>query len=279
VIGLDSRRAIVRALLVAFGYRLLGAWLIALPLGAALSAAGVLEFPRGEALLFEPGAYYLLESLMHEQATLLALSMAAAWPVFVWALFAVVPLWLLLDAVRRSPRDEPTRLRVRRELPSLLLLAGVASLLRVLTISVSLGFVLNLRNMLDNLLDERAADLASLVPGALALVVLLGIAVLQDLARTAVVEHGQHAAGASVLALVTLRRHAAPLLRRYLLTTLLGALCLGAGLGLMLWIDPPSTALAGAVLALALHQALVFASLGTRAAWLWFASGASAEAR
>jgi hypothetical protein len=273
------RRTIARALLVMLAYRLLGAWLIGLPLGAALTAAGVLEFPRGEALLFEPGAHYLLETLMREQGALLALGTASAWPVFVWALFAVVPLWLLLDAVRQRPRTEQGSARARHELPSLLLLAGVTSLLRLLTISVSFGFVLNLRNMLEHVLDERAADLVALAPGVLGLVMLLGVALLQDLARTAVVEHGQHAAGASVIALLTLRRRGAALVARYSAMGLLGALCLGLGIGVMLWIDPEHSGTAGALLALALHQTLVLGSLATRAAWLWFASAESAKAQ
>ena len=50
------RGALTRALGVQFAYRALGAWLIALPFADTFATA-VSAFPRGETLLYEPGAY------------------------------------------------------------------------------------------------------------------------------------------------------------------------------------------------------------------------------
>jgi hypothetical protein len=271
-----ARRAIALALVVLFGHRLLGAWLIALPFSATISGAGVLRFPDGEALLFEPGAYYLVETVLREQGELTSLALAAGWPLLVWALLSLVPLWFLLDAVRHTPRSEALPERARRELPSLLLLAGVSTLSRLLTVSVSLGFVLNLRSALAPVLDERAADLTSLLPGVLGLVLLCAVSLVHDLARTAVVEHGSHAAAACVTALTALRARAAPLVVRYTSMKVLEGLCLGLGLALMVWLNPAEAPHALAVVSFGVHQLLVLLALVARAAWLWAASRACA---
>jgi hypothetical protein len=269
-------RALARALGVQFVHRALGAWLIALPFADTL-AAGVSAFPRGEAMLYEPGAYYLLETLLRQEGALKTLSGIVLWPIAVWLLLSLVPLWLVLDAVRRSPRSEPRGERLRRELPSLLLLAGVTSLLRLLTLSVSLGFVLSLRSMVDSSLDERAADLVSLVPATFGLALLLAISLLQDVARSAVLAHGQHAAAASVTALNLLRTHSAHLVARYALFTTLGALALALGAALMIWRAPVALGGGAALVVLALQQLLVLASLVARASWLSRAAASAAS--
>jgi hypothetical protein len=264
--------ALARALGVQFAYRALGAWLIALPF-ADTFAAGVSAFPRGELMLYEPGAYYLLETLLRQEGALKTLTGVALWPIALWLLLSLVPLWLVLEAVRRSPRAEPRGARLRRELPSLLLLAGVTSLLRLLTLSVSLGFVLSLRSMVDSSLDERAADLVSLVPAALGVALLLAISLLQDTARSAVLAHGQHAAAAAVTALILLRANAARLVTRYVLFTTLGALALALGAALMVWRTPVALGSSAAFAVIALQQLLVLASLAARARWLSHAAG------
>lgn len=272
----ERRGVLARALGISLAYRAFGAWLIALPFAETL-AARVSEFPRGEALLYEPGAYYLLESLLRQESALMALTRAALWPIALWLPLSLVPLWLLLDAVRQSPRAEPRAERMRRELPSLLLLGGVTSLVRLLTLSVSLGLVLSLRSLLDSELDERAADLLSLVPGALGVVLLLAISLAQDLARSAVVVHGQHAAAASVLALSLLRRRAGALVTRYAVFTTLGALALALGAALMIWRAPVALGGGAALGVLALQQLLLLASLMARASWLTHAAAAIAQ--
>lgn len=271
------RPALARALGVQYLYRALGAWLIALPFADTL-AGGVSEFPRGEALLYEPGAYYLLESLLRRQSALTTLTGAALWPIAVWLLLSLLPVWLVLDAVRRSPRHEPLGERLRRELPSLLLLAGVTSLVRILTLSVTLASVLSLRSLLEASLDERAADLVALLPALLGGALLLVVSLVQDLARSAVVAHGQHAAAASVTALALLRRHAASLLTRYALFAALTALALTLGAALMIWRTPVSLG-GGAALALfSAQQLLVLLSLAASAAWLAHAARVSVQA-
>jgi len=270
-IAAPARGALGRALAVQFVYRALGAWLIALPFARTLGA-GVAEFPRGEALLYEPGAYYLLDSLLAERVTLTALTGAVLWPLAVWMLLSLVPLWLTLDAVRWTVRPEPAGVRARRELPSLLLLAGVTSLIRLLTLSVTLGSVLSLRSTLDSSLDELAADIVSLAPAVLGLALLLLISLVQDLARTAVVAHGHHAASASLLALGLLRTRSSTLLVRYVSFTLLGALALALGAALMIWRAPVALGGGAALGVLALQQLLVLGSLAMRVAWLSHAS-------
>lgn len=271
------RGALARALGVQFAYRAFGAWLIALPFADAFTA-GVSAFPRGEALLYEPGAYYLLETLLRQESVLKTLLGTVLWPIAVWLLLSLVPLWLVLDAVRQSPRSEPRGARMRRELPSLLLLAGVTSLLRLLTLSVSLGFVLSLRSMVDGSLDERAADLVSLLPAVLGGVLLLAISLTQDVARSAVLAHGQHAPAASVTALNVLRAHAASLVTRYALFTTLGVLALGLGATLMIWRAPVALGGGAGLAVIVLQQLLVLASLVARARWLSHAA-ASVAAR
>jgi hypothetical protein len=272
-----ARGALARALLAQFAYRALGAGLLGLPFARLLSA-GVVEFPRGEALLYEPGAYYLIDSLLARRVALTLLSGATLWSIAVWMLLSLVPLWLTLDAVRWRWRPEPADVRARRELPSLLLLAGVTALLRLLTLSVTLGFMLSLRSMVDSSLDERSADLVSLLPALIGVVLLLSISLLQDLARSAVVAHGHHAASASLIALSVLRTQASTLLARYVPCTLLGALALALGAALVIWRAPVPLGGGAALGVLALQQLLVLAALGARVAWLTRAAAVTAAA-
>jgi hypothetical protein len=268
---------IAAAVLLTLAYRLAAAWLVALPFGSALDASGIGQFPDGDALLFARGGFYLLEVLVHERALLSGVALTASWPLFAFAIAGIVPLWAMLRAVRPGAPAEPWFTRAGAELPSLLLLGGLSWLFKILIVSAALGVALVLRASLDEHLDERSADLLALVPIALAFVPLAGVAVLRDLARTAVVGRGVHAAAASHAALGLFRAHGRALMVTFVVATIasVAALVTGHALVVAIGVGPEPWRAQSALVA---HQLGLFGALVVQALWLWRVMSAAVNA-
>jgi hypothetical protein len=261
------QRRICAAVLFALAYRLAAAWLIALPFGSALDASGIGQFPEGDALLFARGALYLLEVFVKERALLSQVALTGLWPLFAFAVGGILPLWFMLRAVRPALDNEPWLSRAGRELSSLLLLSGLSWLFKILIVSVALGVTLMLRAWVDELLDERSADLLALLPIGIALLPLAGIAVLRDLARAAVVGRDAHAASASHTALGVFRAHGTALIGAFVFATIVAILALAASHALVVAIGVgPEPWRAQA--ALVTHQLGLLSALVVQASWL-----------
>lgn len=263
---------VAAAVAFVFAHRLLGAWLLAAPFAAVIGGSGLLELHGGEALLFEPGGLLLLDVLLQRKPTLSALAGALTLPIVVWTLLGLGPLWVLLDALREHERPEPASQRAAAELPALVLLAGVTTLLRVFIVGVALASVLGLRGALDVPLDERRADLFALTPLLVAALLLALVAILQDLAQSAIVGRGAHVAAASVIALTCAAQRPLACALRWAVARALGAAAVGLGVLSVSAIDVAHTQAAGAALAFAIHQLSLLLALGTRSMWLAWAA-------
>jgi hypothetical protein len=159
---------------------------VAWPL-AKLVGDSVTKYPRGDRVLFEPGALYLMETLRLARASLASVAEGLSFGVLVGLYLGLVPVAAFLVAFARD--DKPP-------LPALLasavrlfgpfsLLLGFSLVVAALAASVPLVVASLLENEARSAFGERGADLVELGFWGAALVVAWGVGLVQDLARAA----------------------------------------------------------------------------------------------
>ncbi len=257
--------------IVAFwGLRLLAAWLLAAPIASALGGTGVARFPDGDALFFAPGGTYLMEALVHGIGPLVSALENTVWFALILGYLCLVPLAGLLYALCRGGRLRPgdvARGALEMFAP-FTLLAGMTLVAQAVV--VVLGFILLsvLRASVYHSLDARHADLCLLGVSAVVLLAVIGLGIVQDLARAALARHERGVRAALAAALHTARRRPFAALAGWLVPAVwsiaaiaLGALAVGA-----LHVERSGTARVMAVLAL--HQLVALALVALKARWL-----------
>ena len=248
-----------------FAYRAVAALLIATPL-AVLAGGAVRGYPRGDAVLFEPGALMLIEvgRLAQDAAPALAAQMGGG--AILAAALGLLPLAALILALGR-PGPLPAALvggRVARALGPLALLWGVASVAQV----AAAGLVtLAASKLVASLaLGRRADDLAGLGVAAAALLAAFAVGVVHDLARVSAVHEERGFYTASARALDVAR--AAPLAAAWACAGR-GALAAAAIVGAAALVASVGLASGGHVaFAFAVHHAGLAAAAWLRASWL-----------
>lgn len=260
------RRRLLQALAAVYAFRLGAAWLIALPVRNAVHASGILSFPAGERLLFEPGGLYLLEVLASQRA-LLAASLGPTLALgLLSAIASLGPDYLLLCALRPPERARATS--AAAALPQLALIALGLLPLRALSLGLAFALALGARASLSSIPDARIADAGFVGVLALGAVVQIAASAFADLASAAVVDHGRRVGDATLLGLGLMRRRGSRLMLRYA-----GAL-LGSAAGYIaaaLLVDALDVSLPQAwrgTLAVLTHQAACLASVAWDAWWL-----------
>jgi hypothetical protein len=256
------------AWLASYLYRALAAALLAAPVVVTLGGSGIRNFPEGDAKLFEPGALYLLEVLLHERA---ALSEAVA-PSLVLglalALASLVPERLLLAAVWRRATPAVAPLEARRALPRLLALGLATWVLRLVLVVAAVALAATLRSYAASARDERWPLLLTSAVVLLGLLTQGAVSVLRDVAMLEVVGHGASVGRAVRSAALAARRSGARLASAYAAATIASAGLLAATLFAASGLDLASGGSLPSLGALLLQQLAIAGTIGLHAAWL-----------
>lgn len=267
--GFVATRKAIRAVGCVWALRLLVAWILASPLSRALTSQGATSHPRGDAILFEPGGLELLDAIRGSLPVLASQLRGSLIIGGVLAWLTLIPVGGLLCALAEPHRTGPAEWTRRgiELLPRLSVLFGARLFFQGLIAVIAALGIGALGRRLDLVWDERRADLAQLGLALLSVCIVLGLGVIEDLARVEV------AGGARVLAalraaLRSLRQHALVILA--LATFLLVAgLCLALGGGALLGaIDVGRTGAARVTAATLVHQAVIFGLIALRSVWL-----------
>lgn len=248
-----------------YAYRAAAGLLLAAPLaleiGSLLSRA-----PRGDGVLFDPGAVLLVEVVQKTLPALPALAAGAGLSLLVAAFLGLIPLTGLLVALgHRGPLPlGRVAERAGGSLGTLSVLWGLA-LFAQLCVGGILYVVLG---RIATSLDWAAprGDIARAVAMVLTALAVLGIGAVHDLARVAAVDGRRHVYAASARAFALVRAAPVRVFASY------GARAAAAGLVLVLGAVVASrigyAALQPAALSLLVHQAALFVAVSLRASWL-----------
>ncbi|WP_437801445.1 hypothetical protein [Sorangium sp. So ce693] len=169
-----------------FGYRALASFLVAAPLSVFVAQV-VGEYPRGDAILFDPGGLMLGELTRLSAHVAAALAAQLGLGTLLAAALGLLPLAVLLAALSQEGPLSAQDLggRAARALGPLALLWGVALAAQVAAAALVLLPGTKLCAELPVL--PRGRDLAAIAVAAAALVPVAAIGLLHDVARVAVV--------------------------------------------------------------------------------------------
>jgi hypothetical protein len=269
--GAARRLALVGAVyLVHLTFALAVAW----PL-ARLVADPVAKHPRGDLVLFEPGALFLSETLRLGRFALADVAEGMSFGVLAGLYLGLLPLAALLFALAREQMLTTPMLAgaaVRFFAPFSLLLG-----LSLVTAAFAGGIVLAIGALLENELraafGERGSDIAEAGFRVAALVAAWIVGVVQDLARAALVTRDTTVLGAIRSGIETFRAWPAEAFGGWALRGLAALLLVTVAARLTTHIGVetgPSFATVAS-----LHQLVAFALVFLRADWLALAAGLS----
>jgi hypothetical protein len=275
----------VRIGVVAAAYVLYATLAVGLAWPAArLIGLATLFHPRGDSVLFEDGAVYLIEVLRLYRSQLASVLEGTSFLVLLVAYAGLFPLSMMLHALsaRGSPSLSSLAGAAGRSLGALSLLLGLSLAATAIALGVPMSIGALLETKLDRALGARNADLAALGIRVCAFALVALVAILHDLARAAVVIRPSHAVDAVGTAVASLRAHAGRALIAFSLRWLVVLTLIAAG--------ALATARLGVatdlrfLLVVGLHQLIIFTLILLRAVWLRFAitlvaNGPNAAAR
>jgi len=262
-------RARMRAALLLFAFRAVSALVLAYPVARTIAAFSPPVFPVADGLLFAPGAFYAVEALrLGGRAIEASVESSALAFVFV-AIVASFPFAVALSALVHPDESLPSLAKRGAEgTPSLVAIGGAAALSQAVGLAAIAGATASLSGSFDTAMDERQADLTRAGLALVASACLVGVGLLADLARAAVVRRGVRAVPAIVLSFERLRRVPGAVLVAWL-PPAAASLALVAGAAWAASAVDVSRPGAGRVWAVALmHQVAVFAIVALRVYWL-----------
>jgi hypothetical protein len=274
-----ERGALWRALLLAYLFRVIGAALLALPLAVGVGASGILDFPGGDAKLFERGGLYLLEALTAERALLEQLLKPSILLLMMIALAGVVPQWIVVRSLRPVASAVPstptlTWHAARRSVGRLALLALATWMARALLAFATLGIAMAARSFFVAAADERLPLLAACIAAPFGLLGWVCLSVLHDLAAVEITLEDAAPQRAVPSAVDALRRRGLRLGALYAAAALASLALIGAGAALVAQIDIERGGGWRTAVAALVHQLVIMAQLVLHAAWLSSAIGA-----
>lgn len=265
--GASRRLGVVAAI---YAVHALLALAFAWPL-ARLLANPTLAHPRGDLVLFEPGAIYLTETLRFTQAEVTTAAEGMTLGLLLTLYLGLFPLGAMLCALGREGRARWSDLAAGalRSFGPLSALLGGSLVAAALACAVPLTLGELLDGKLRPALGDRGADLAEAGFRVVALGLAATLGVFHDLARAAAVTRELPAFPAAVLGAAALRAHPLSAIGAWSLRGLLALLlvALAARATTHIGIDT-STRLAMVTL---LHQAVAFTLVFLRSDWLAFA--------
>ncbi|MFT3771217.1 MAG: hypothetical protein QM820_37860 [Minicystis sp.] len=248
-----------------YAYRALAGLVLALPVAAAVGALSG-DYPRGQAVLFDPGGLMLLESIRLLRRTLPAVGYALGPGVVIATAFGLFPLALLIAGLGQSGRLSAAFLTARAwaHAGTLALMFGLGALAQVLAVVVVslVGFKI----VAATRVAPPGEDLASLAVVAVALLAAAVLGVVRDLAYVAAVHGGHRFYTATSRALRCLIQAPARTLFAWSSRAILGL----AILAFAAWAAPAArnASTAAVFLAVIFHQFALAAGAFLRASWL-----------
>jgi hypothetical protein len=235
---------------------------------AKLVADPALAHPRGDHILFEPGALYLSEMLNLNRASLTSVAYGMSFGVLLAAYLSLVPLGALLFALARSGK-----------LSSSLLLAAAGRLFGPLSLLlgfavVAMAFAGFVPTAIGGLLDEklkplfgdRGEDIAQAAFRLIALFLVAIVGIVHDLSRASLVVRDLPAMQALLLGVAAFRAQTVRALAGWGARASLGLLAV-----VVVAFATTHTGIETAprfATVLVLHQAVAFALVFLRADWL-----------
>lgn len=174
---------------VYFAYLLIASFLIASPFVALVSGT-VANHPRGDAVLFDPGATMLLEALRLSARGAAGAVAASAWNAIFASFLGLLPFAALVAGLGREGRLSASYLAARavRPIGTLALLWGVSLVAQVIFGGLTALLGAKIIKLLH--LSIRGEDTGRLVLAAVTLLVALTVGVVRDIAAVAAVNDG-----------------------------------------------------------------------------------------
>jgi hypothetical protein len=169
---------------------------------ARLAADGATAHPRGDQVLFEPGATYLVEAFRLQRASLGDVAEGSVLAILMASYLGLLPLAALLHALAHTGKVTFASLvgSAGRFFAPFSLLLGLALLATALFGFVPLAIGGLLDEKIKNLLSDRNQDIARAAFRVIALLAACLVAVVHDLARAATVSCEIPALPAALLA-------------------------------------------------------------------------------
>jgi hypothetical protein len=252
-----------------WAFRLVAAWLLVTPLADTL-AAPTADLLRGDAVLFDAGGAYLLEALRHAQAQLAAGTRRSLWTLLLVGAASLIPLCAVLVALSHRGRLHTGNFSqlTARHLPAFVMLAGLTLLAQAV---VLLGIALvmaAIRDPLYRALTPRSADLGTLAIAAVGVALVVGLGLVQDLARASVVRHDVGGRTALTVALGTLRRRPLRTLLDWLTPAVYTLPVVAAAAVITGWLHVDRSGMWRVGLVFLVHQFAAFGLIALRCWWL-----------
>lgn len=263
-------RALLRAALVLWVARAGLALFASYPLARTLSAIGADLRPEGDASLFAPGGFLLLDTLNVGMAPARSAMKSAAQGSLVLSVVALGPLALAMGSLAfRQARWSDLFGNAVRSLPRFVLFSGATLFFQAIAIAIAALLHGVMTPLSSGIIDERIPTLmtaGAVVAGA---VLVLGLGLIQDLMRAGVVLGTAPSAKAIIrMALGIFGKRPAAVIAGWTGPALLQVLLVALGARLAQWIDVARPG-AGRIAAVALmHQGVVFACCALRSVWL-----------
>jgi hypothetical protein len=240
---------------------------------AKLIGDPVAKHPRGDQVLFDPGALYLVETLRLARSTLPSVAEGLSFGVLVGLYLGLLPLAALLYAFGRDQKlTAPALMAVAgRYFAPFSLLLGLSLVVGALASAVPLSVGALLENELRAALGERGSDIAQTGFRAAALVVVGIVGVVQDLSRAVLVTRETTVLGAIRSGIETFRAWPAEAFGGWALRGLAALLLVtvAARLTTHVGVETGTSFITVAFL----HQTIAVALVFLRADWLALAIG------
>jgi hypothetical protein len=235
---------------------------------ARLVADGALAHPRGDLVLFEPGATYLVEAFRLQRASLNDVAEASLFAILIASYLGLLPLAGLLHALDHTGKVTFASFAgaAARFFAPFSLLLGLALVTTALLGFVPLAMGGLLDDKLKSVLNDRNQDIARASFRVIALLAACLVAVVHDLARAATVSRELPALPAAILAARVFRASPWRALGAWGGRGAAGILLVLAA-GYVTYRVGVTTGWRFAVVAL-LHQAVAFCLVLLRARWL-----------
>jgi hypothetical protein len=236
---------------------------VALPL-ASIIAAPTLSHPRGDAILFEPGALYLGEALRLGFRPFANALAGSVWIVILASYLGLLPLGALVSALnRRGPVRLPDLLADAAPLfgPFSLLLG-----LSVAALAFSTVFLILFAIALPLPPSGRSADLAHVAVALAGALLFAFVGLLHDVARASAVRHGLRGLSALSEGAYVLRRRAPTAVLGFTWRAAIGAALVAGGAVFSGAVSVERWTGWSAVLLV--HQGIALSLLALRASWL-----------
>lgn len=250
---------------VMYAYRLVVALLVATPFSLVFGAA-VGGYPRGDAVLFDEGGLLLAEVIRRSNTAIPAVALSALLLLVVASFASIMPLAALIGALgtKGRVRARDVGAFALRPVGPFALLFGAFAVVQAIAFAIvsAIGGAISRRPMFD----APAADRVKFAFTLVALLVVLLIGVIHDLARVAVVRDELGFRASLRRAWRTFTKSHVYVMGAWAVRGALGALGIYAALSVGSRLGVDSTA--KVVLGFLVYQASIILALFLRASWL-----------